>query len=543
MFSLAIAPPTSYHALAKMGSNQQPTPHDQLSISKEEKRKRDMENNEAYIIEPGHRERARLRGGGQTLVPVQQRGPWPHQYKTSSNRQSPAFNQQQAGIPGQFRRTGQYAEAPMGNQEHPRQDSGRIRALEAQVATLSQQLQDEEREKNYYKYKTSQFYLRLCLHEPGMSAQQRRTAEKLLVTHLTPPTLTAIPSVTIPSDSGPSALLPSVLSSFVPAPSAATLSVHHPSIPHSSIPHPSTTRVAASRPSAHPPPAPTSSAPRPFAPPPSAPPPTTHRSSAPRPSAPRQGTFLSSNPSRHTPRSASPVTASALHIDLTIDDSPPSPRTSQKRKWASEEERQAGDHLRKNILTKKFEWMEPKDRPNFKNRNPYKPLDLDPTEHEQYHTQALHYDHDLGQANQEPPLAPSQAPAHLPAWAKLPNPKISQPSGPRARRLDKDELGGNARAQSMSEAQERMKAKKKQITREHNAAMAEKTLEQEVGENETATGMEAPLEQEESEDNETMAAEMEAWLEQEEPEDNEMVAAEVEAMLWQEDPEDDGELW
>ena len=146
-----------------------------------------------------------------------------------------------------------------------------------------------------------------------------------------------------------------------------------------------------------------------------------------------------------------------------IDDSPPSPHTSQKRKWASDEERQAGDHLRKNILTKKFEWMEPKDRPNFTNRNPYKPLDLDPTEHEQYPTQALHYYHDLGQASQEPPLAPSQAPAHLPALAKLPNPKISQPSGPRARRLNKDELGGNARAESMSEARERMKAKKKQI--------------------------------------------------------------------------------
>ena len=140
MFLLAIAPPTSYHTLAKMGSNQQPTPHDQLSISKEEKRKRDMEKNEAYIIEPGYRERARLGDGGQTVVPVQQRGPWPHQYDTSSDRQSPAFNQQQAGIPGQCHRTGQYAEAQMGNQGHLSQDSGRIQALEAQIATLSQQL-------------------------------------------------------------------------------------------------------------------------------------------------------------------------------------------------------------------------------------------------------------------------------------------------------------------------------------------------------------------------------------------------------------------
>lgn len=211
---------------------------------------------------------------------------------------------------------------------------------------------------------------------------------------------------------------------------------------------------------------------------------------------------------------------------MTIDDIPPSSVTPQKRKWASEQERQAGDHLRKNILTKKFEWMEPKDRPNFKIRNPYKPLDIDPTENEQYPTQALHYDHDLGQASQEPPLAPSQAPSHLPALAKLPNPKKNKPSGgPRSRRLNNDKLGGNAKTQSMSEARERMKAKKKQIAREQNAAMAEKTLEQEA------------------EDNETMAAEMEAWLEQEQPEDNEMMAAEMEAMLEQEDLEDSEELW
>lgn len=531
-----------------------------------------MENNQAYIIEPGYGERARL-GDGQTLIPVDQRGPWPHQYDTSSNRQSPAFNQQ-AGIPGQCDRTGQYAEAQVGNQRHLSQHSGRIQTLEAQIATLSQQLQLEQREKKYYKHKTLEFYLRLCLLVPGMPAQHRRRAETLLVTNPTLPTFTPIPSFAIPSDPRPSALLPSAVFStshpFAPPPSAATPSVPHPSIPHSSIPHPSiagpsiprssTTRLAASRPLAHPPlappqPATPPSAPRPSAPgpsapppsatppsatPPSAAPPSTHRLSAPGPSAPcqsapgpsapgplapRQGAFLSSTPSRHTPRSASPVTASALYIDLTTDDIPPSTHTSQKRKWAPEQDRQAGDHLRKNILTKKFEWMEPKDRPNFKSRNPYKPLDIDPTEHEQYPTQALHYDHDLGQASQEPPLAPSQAPAHLPALAKLPNPKINKPSGPRARRLNKGKLGRNAKTQSMSEARERMKEKKEQIAREQNAAMAEKTLEQEA------------------EDNETMAAEMEAWLEQEEPEDNEMMAAEMEAMLEQEDPEDSEEFW
>lgn len=487
--------------------NQYPAPHGKLSISKEEKRNRNMESNEAYTIEPGYRERARL-GADQTLVPIDQGGPWPHQYDTSSNRESPAFSQQ-AGIPGQYDRTGQYAEAQVGNQRHPCQDSGRIQTLMGQIDTLSQQLQQERREKNYYKLKTLEFYLRLCIHEPGMPAGHRRRAETLLVTDSTPPTFTPISSVTIPSDSRPSALLPSAVLSashpFAPPPSAATPFVPHPSIPHPSIHHTSTTRPSASRPSSS----------RPSALPPP----------APRPSAPRHGAVLSSAPSRCTLGSASPVTASALHIDLTIDDTPPSSPTPQKRKWAPEHERQAGDHLRKNILRKKFEWMEPKDRPNFKNTNPYKPLDIDPTEQEQYPTQALHYDHDLGQASQEPPLASSQAPAYLPAPAKLPNPKINKPSGPRARRLNKDKLEGNAKTQSMSEARERMKAKKKQIAREQSAIMAGKSSEQEA------------------EDYETMAAEMEAELEQEEPEDNEMMAAEMEAMLEQEEPGDSEELW
>lgn len=77
----------------------------------------------------------------------------------------------------------------------------------------------------------------------------------------------------------------------------------------------------------------------------------------------------------------------------------------------------------------------------------------------------------------------------------------------------------------MSEARERMKTKKKQIAREQNAIMAEKSSEQEA------------------QDYETMAAEMEGGLEQEEPEDNEMMAAEMEAMLEQEEPEDSEELW
>lgn len=539
-----------------MGTNQQQTaPHGgQLSISKEEEeeeeeeRKRNMENNEAYIIEAGYRESARL-GYNQTSVPVNQPGPWSHQYDTFSNhRQSPAFTQQ-ADILRQFdHHTGQqqHAEAQVRNhQSHPSQeDSVRIQTLMAQIVTLNQQLQQEKREKEYFKLKTLEFYIRLCILEPGMPAGHRQRAETLLASNSTLPTFTGIPSVTIPSDHRPSARIPSAVLSashpFAPPPSAATPSVPHTSIPHPSIPHSCIPRPSASRPWAHHPSAPPpsayrSSAPRPSAPPPpanlpsaplpSASPPPADRPSTPRPFAPRHGAVISSNPSRHTPHSASPVTASALHIDLTIDDIPPSSHTSQKRKWASEQERQAGDHLRRNILTKKFEWMEPKDRPNFMNRNPYKPLDIDPTEHEQYPTQARHYGHDPSQASQEPPLAPSQAPANLPTLAKLPNSKKNKPSGPRARRLDKDKLGGKAKNQSMSEARERMKAKKRQISQEQNAAMAENSLEQEA------------------EDNETMAAEMEAWLEeQEDPGDNEMMATEMEAMLEQEDTEDSEEL-
>lgn len=174
--------------------------------------------------------------------------------------------------------------------------------------------------------------------------------------------------------------------------------------------------------------------------------------------------------------------------------------------------------------------MEPEDRPNFKKMNPFKPgltsferpLDIDPMEiHEQYPTQALHYDHDPGQASQESPLAPSQAPAHLPAPAKLPNPKKNKPSGPRARRPNTDKFEANAKNRRMSEARERMKTKKKQIACEQNATTAENTVEQEAEDYATMAAemeaeMEAGLEQEEPEDNETMAAEMEAMLEQEE---------------------------
>lgn len=186
--------------------------------------------------------------------------------------------------------------------------------------------------------------MRLRILEPGMPAGHRQRAETTLFapnSNTPPPTFTPIPSsVTLPSDprsfrQHPSAALSTSRPFAPPPPSAATIPVPHPPIPHPSIPgpsasHPSTSRPYGSRLSAHHPPA--------------------DRSSAARPFALCHGAVISSTSSRHTPHSASPVTSSALHIDLTIDDDIPptsSHHTSQKRKWAAEEERQAGDHLRK----------------------------------------------------------------------------------------------------------------------------------------------------------------------------------------------------
>lgn len=340
-----------------MGTNQQTAPQAQAQpsiISKEEEeeksKRRNMENNEAYIIEVGYRGEKRARLGGDKQTPVfpvvdqRGRGPWPHhhQYDTSSsNHQSPAFgHQQQADIlrrqsldrtgPGQQQQQHaeeEEAQVGNGNQRHrhlsSRNHSVRTQtALMAQIGTLNQQLQQEKREKEYFKLMTLEFYWRLCILEPGMPAGHGRRAETLFASNSnTPPTFTPIPSsVTIPSDTRPSRQHPSAALSasrpFAPPPSAATPPVPHPPIPHPSIPGPSASRPYASRLSAHHPPA--------------------DRSSAARPSALCHGAVISSTSSRHTPHSASPVTASALHIDLTIDDDiPPSSHTSQKRKWAA----------------------------------------------------------------------------------------------------------------------------------------------------------------------------------------------------------------
>lgn len=218
------------------------------------------------------------------------------------------------------------------------------------------------------------------------------------------------------------------------------------------------------------------------------------------------------------PNSASPVAASALHIDLTLDETPPSSPPSENRKRALEQESQAGYHLRKKILTKTFEWMEPKDRPNFKKRNPYKPeptslerpLEIDSTETDKpYPEDSLQFDHNLGQTSQEPPLTASQAPAHPPASAKLLNPQKNKPSKPRTRKPNNEKAQATTMAQQQDEGRERM-----ETTEEQNATAAEKTQEQAVEDYGAMEAERGAILEEGAEDIDTRKAEIENSLEE-----------------------------
>lgn len=127
------------------------------------------------------------------------------------------------------------------------------------------------------------------------------------------------------------------------------------------------------------------------------------------------------------------------------------------------------------MLTKRSEWMEPKHRPNFKKRNPYKaettsferPLEIGPTETDNsYPTDPLRDDHYLGQSSQEPQLGPSQAPERPPTPSQLPNPRENKPSKlikPRTRKTNISKPQASAKAQRQDEARDKMKAKE-QIT-------------------------------------------------------------------------------
>ena len=219
--------------------------------------------------------------------------------------------------------------------------------------------------------------------------------------------------------------------------------------------------------------------------------------------------------------SASPVAASPIFIDLTIDKTPlSSPTKSEKRKRTLEQESEEGNNLRKKILTKGFDWMKPQDRPNFQKKNPYQPKPtrsespsgIDPMETD--NTDSLQNGPDLGQPGQERPLAPSQAAAHPPASATLPKSPSSKRSPPCSRRGYSKKQPATARGQRQNEARERLKTKRNEIILKQNAATAEKTEEQEA-EDYGAMGeeLEAELEKD-AEDIDKMAEEMENGLEQ-----------------------------
>lgn len=413
-----------------------------------------MGNNEAHINDPGSRRRTHL-GDGQTLAPVDQDGPRQHQYISSSNDEY-AASSQKLGIPERRDRTGQYEEA--------RQVADRIRTLEQQISGLRRCLCLEKKEKDYYKRKTTEYYKKLCTHEPAMFAEYHQRTQAVFLAanaNAAPRPPAPISSATVPSILRSPAPPSSAAVTFVPPLSAPISSAKIPAVPPQSDPCPSAV-----------PPVPPSSTPLPL---------------APVPSAPRQAAVVSPDSSRRPRSSVSPVAAYALQIDLTLDETPPSSPTSQKRKRAPEQEGQSGDHLRKKILTKPFEWMEPKDRPNYKQRNPYKldptsserPLDLDPTETDgPYPTDSPQYDHYLGQASPEPSLSPRQAPAHPPASAKLPNPqKIGRP-GTRKPNSKKSQPTG--KAQRLDKARGRMNTKKQQVIQEQNTPTAGKTRGQEA---------------------------------------------------------------
>lgn len=294
-----------------MGTKQQPAFPGQPSISEGESRKRRMENNEAHINDPGSRRRTHL-GDGQTLALVGQDGPRQHQYISSNGEY--AASSQKLCIPERRDCTGQY--------EETRQVSDRIWTLEQQISGLRRCLCLEKKEKDYFKRKTMEYYRKLCTHEPAMLAEYNQRPQAVFLAanaNAAPRRPAPIFSATVPSILRSPAPHSSAAVTFVPPLYAPISSAKIPAVPRQSGPCPSAVPLV-----------PRSSTLLPL---------------APAPSAPRQAAVLSPAPSRRPPSSVSPVAAYALHIDLTLDETPPSSPTSQKRKRASEQEGQAGDHL------------------------------------------------------------------------------------------------------------------------------------------------------------------------------------------------------
>ena len=436
----------------------------------------------------------------QKLASMDQNGQRPYQYSSPSFYES-ATSGQQLGVSEKRGYDGQHGEDQERVQIQPERGAERIRALEKLVMSLKNQLDEEKTEKQYYKGKAMEFYKKLCMHDPRMLAECQRRAQ---VTQLAAAAAAAANVATSPSAPTYSA---AVLPGFrLPAsPSSATV----PSVPAPSA------LLSSAKASAIPPSVASSSTPRQTAVP------VVTRSPAPShtdvPAVARLSAPLGP---------ASPVAAPPIFIDLTIDKSPScSPSRSQKRKRDPEQESDEGSNARKKILAKSFDWMKPKDRPNFQTKNPY--------QHEStgFDTESDQYDYGPGQARQESPLPQSQAPAHPPASVKLSDFLENQHSNARTRKTNTRKRQETAKTRRQEEARERLKTKKKQIM---NAATAEKPEEQEAEDYEAiGDEMEAELEKE-TEDVDKMAKEMEAELEME-AEDVDKVAEEMENWLEQSD--------
>lgn len=499
----------------------------------------------------------------QKLASMDQNGQRPYQYSSPSFYES-ATSGQQLGVSEKRGYNGQHGEDQERNQIQPERGAERIRALEKLVMSLKNQLDEEKTEKQYYKGKAMEFYKKLCMHDPRMLAECQRRAQVTQLaaaaaaaaanaaTSPSAPTYSAavlpgfrLPaspsSATVPSVPAPSALLSSAKASAIPPSVASSSTPRQTAVPPVTPPRqtaiPPVTSSPYQREKAAPP-ATRPSAPRQTAVPSvtsSYDPRQTAVPSATRSFAPRQTAVpsVSRSPApSHTDvpavarlsaplGPASPVAAPPIFIDLTIDKSPScSPSRSQKRKRDPEQNSDEGSNARKKILAKSFDWMKPKDRPNFQTKNPYQHVSTG------FDTESDQYDYGLGQARQESPLPQSQAPAHPPASVKLSDFLENQHSNARTRKTNTRKHRETAKTRRQEEARERLKTKKKQIM---NAATAEKTEDYEA----IGDEMEAELEKE-TEDVDKMAKEMEAELEME-AEDVDKMAEEMENWLEQSD--------
>lgn len=456
---------------------------------------------------------------GGAFMSMDQNGQRPYQYSSPSFYES-ATAGRQLGVFEKYGYNGQHGEGQERNQIQPERGAERIRALEKLVMSLKTQLDEEKTEKQYYKGKAMEFYKKLCMHDPRMLAECQRRAQ---VTQLAAAAAAANAASSPSAPTYSAALLPSFRSPASPS-SAALPSVPSPSALLSSA------KASAIPPSVASSPTPRQTAVRPVTPPPApretAIPPVTFSSNPRQPAVPSAtSSFAPHQTAVHsvtrspapsptaapavahlsTPLGpASPVAAPPIFIDLTIEKSPScSPSRSQKRKRAPEQESDEGFNARKKILSKSFDWMKPKDRPNFQTKNPYQP------ESTGFETESDQYDYGLGQARQENLLPQSQAPAHPPASVRLSDFLGTQHSNTRTRKTNTRKRQETAKTRRQEEARERLKTKKKQIM---NVATAEKTEGQEA-EDYDAIGeeMEAELEKE-TEDVDKMAEEMEAEL-------------------------------